>query len=109
MTPTPIPYIGEVSGGGTIWVYIDASGDATSSLIRPITSGRQVYLCAYSGSLDASISSRYQVALGHCHLNQPLGWVDASRIRIILPLNGVFPEELVTPATLLTLTPTPER
>ena len=107
MTPTPSPYIGEVFGGGTIWVYTNASGDTKSGLIRPISSGEQVYLCAYSGSLEDLAGSRYQIAQGHCHLNESLGWVNASRIRILSPLGSVFSEVFVTPSALLTSTPTP--
>lgn len=105
MTPTPSPFIGEVNGGGTIWVYVNPVGDTRSSLAQTIRAGTQIYLCAYSGNLNELAGSRYQIAQGHCHLNEPLGWVDASRIQIVSPLNGVFPETAVTPAPLLTSTP----
>ncbi len=106
ITPTPSPFIGEVNGSGTVWVYVNPVGDTRSSLAQTIRAGAQIYLCAYSGNLNELAGSRYQIALGHCHLNQPLGWIDASRVRIMSPLNGVFPEQFVTPAPLLTSTPT---
>lgn len=106
MTPTPSPFIGEVNGGGSIWVYVNPSGDTRSSLTQTIRPGTQIHLCAYSGILSQPVGSRYQIAQGYCHLNEPLGWVDASRIRIASPLNGMFPEGSVTSAPLLTSTPT---
>lgn len=87
MTPTPTPTPMFATGAtGYPNVYREPNRD---ELIGTLTFGQRVYVCARSGEY-------YQIALDHCHLVAPYGWVPESHLELKF-FEEDFPTALITP------------
>ncbi|MBN2006328.1 MAG: hypothetical protein JXA21_23445 [Anaerolineae bacterium] len=85
-TPTPTPMIA-VGSAGYPNVFKEPNRD---ELLGTLTRGQKVYVCAKSGDY-------YLIALDHCHLVAPYGWVPKSHMDLKF-FEEDFPPELTTPA-----------
>jgi tetratricopeptide (TPR) repeat protein len=88
MTPTPTPTPMFATGAtGYPNVY---RGPNRDELLGTLTFGQRVYVCARSGDY-------YQIALDHCHLVEPYGWVPENHLELKF-FEEDFPPALMTPS-----------
>lgn len=84
-TPTPTPMIA-VGSTGYPNVYEEPN---RNKLLGTLTRGQKIYVCARFGDY-------YLVALDHCHLVAPYGWVPKDHMELKF-FEDDFPPELMTP------------